>query len=84
MQLDHTLPSEALVYLKILENMAVVLDHEQIEKATSGHWRDSVAEVVGKVVTHHEPEPSLMCLASRILLRLTAKLEHPRNHLPMW
>ncbi|KAF8706710.1 Ribosome 60S biogenesis N-terminal, partial [Rhizoctonia solani] len=77
MQLDHTLPSEALVYLKVLENMAVVLDHEQIEKATSGHWRDSVAEVVGKVVTHHEPEPSLMCLASRILLRLTAKLEHP-------
>ncbi|QRW25282.1 nucleolar pre-ribosomal-associated protein 1 [Rhizoctonia solani] len=72
MQLDHTLPSEALVYLKILENMVVVLDHEQIEQATSGHWRDSVAEVVGKVVTS-----CLMCLASRILLRLTAKLEYP-------
>ncbi|KEP52900.1 ribosome 60S biogenesis amino-terminal protein [Rhizoctonia solani 123E] len=50
MQLDHTLPGEALMYLKVLDNMAVVLDHEQVEKVTSGHWRDGIAEVIVKVL----------------------------------
>ncbi|KAJ1305979.1 hypothetical protein OPQ81_010694 [Rhizoctonia solani] len=74
MQLDHTLPGEALVYLKFLDNMAIIIDHEQVEKATSGHWRDGVAEVVGKIITSHEPDPNLVCLASRVLLRLAAHL----------
>ncbi|CAE6428618.1 unnamed protein product [Rhizoctonia solani] len=76
MQLDHTLYGEALVYLKVLDNMAIVLDHEQIEKATTGHWRDGIAEVTSKVIAGREPDSSLVCLASRVLLRLTAKLEN--------
>ncbi|KAG8724075.1 hypothetical protein FRC11_002213, partial [Ceratobasidium sp. 423] len=66
MQLDHTLSGEALVYLKVLDNMAIVLDHEQVEKATAGHWRDTIAEVVSKIVA---------CRASRVLLRLAANLK---------
>jgi hypothetical protein len=53
MQLDHALPGEALAYLKVLDNMAIILDHEQIEKATSGHWRNNIAEVVSKIVACH-------------------------------
>ncbi|KAH7334663.1 ribosome 60S biogenesis N-terminal-domain-containing protein [Rhizoctonia solani] len=75
MQLDHTLSGEALVYLKVLDNMAIVLDHEQIEKATSGHWRDGIAELISKVIACREPDSSLICLASRVLLRLTTNLE---------
>jgi hypothetical protein len=50
MQLNHILPGEDLAYLRILENMVVVVDHEQIEKATIGHWRDTIAEIIGKIV----------------------------------
>ncbi|CAE6418313.1 unnamed protein product [Rhizoctonia solani] len=80
MQLDHTLPGEALIYLKVLDNMAIVLDHEQVEKATSGHWRDGIAEVVVKVLPCREPDSSLVCLASRVLLRLATNLDNvPRS-----
>ncbi|CAE6436478.1 unnamed protein product [Rhizoctonia solani] len=75
MQLDHRLPGEALVYLKVLDNMAIVLDHQQIEKATSGHWRDGIAEMLDKIITRCEPDSNLVCLASRVLFRLAADLD---------
>ncbi|CAE6427965.1 unnamed protein product, partial [Rhizoctonia solani] len=74
MQLDHTLPGEALAYLKILDNMAVVLDHEQVDKATSGHWRDGIAEVTGKIIACREPDSSLPGLAIVILKHHTTIL----------
>ncbi|CAE6491117.1 unnamed protein product [Rhizoctonia solani] len=75
MQLDHMLPGEALVYLKVLDNMAIVLDHEQVEKAMAGHWRDNIAEVISKIIVCREPDSSLVCLASRVLIRLAANLK---------
>jgi hypothetical protein len=50
MQLSSVLPGEALAYFKIIENMALVVDHEQIETATAGHWRDTIAQIVLKIV----------------------------------
>ncbi|KAG8788975.1 hypothetical protein FRC12_014047 [Ceratobasidium sp. 428] len=70
MQLNWILPGEPLAYLKIVENMAVVVDHEQVEKATAGHWRDVVAQIVNKIAQDHGSDSSLVHLGSRILLRL--------------
>lgn len=52
MQLNHMHPGESLAYLKILDNIAVVVDHEQVEKATVGHWRDNIVEIVNKIVQY--------------------------------
>ncbi|KAG8703302.1 hypothetical protein FRC09_004237 [Ceratobasidium sp. 395] len=75
MQLNWILPGEPLAYLKIVENMAVVVDHEQVEKATAGHWRDVVAQIVNKIAQDHGSDSSLVHLGSRILLRLATTLK---------
>ncbi|KAG8718925.1 hypothetical protein FRC08_004054 [Ceratobasidium sp. 394] len=74
MQLGPVLMGEPLAYLKIIENIAIVVDHDQIEKATAGHWRDTVAQIIHKIIQTHGSDSGLVCLASRILLRLTTVL----------
>ncbi|KAG9088387.1 hypothetical protein FS749_002209 [Ceratobasidium sp. UAMH 11750] len=74
MQLGSVLTGEPLAYLKIIENLTIVVDHDQIEKATAGHWRDTAAQIVYKIVQAHGSDTDLVYLASRILLRLTTVL----------
>ncbi|KAG9075847.1 hypothetical protein FS749_012445 [Ceratobasidium sp. UAMH 11750] len=74
MQLGPVLMGEPLAYLKIIENIAIVVDHDQIEKATTGHWRDTVAQIIHKIIQTHGSDSGLVCLASRILLRLATVL----------
>ncbi|KAG8735771.1 hypothetical protein FRC10_010167, partial [Ceratobasidium sp. 414] len=53
MQLGSILTGEPLAYLKIIENLSIVVDHDQIEKATAGHWRDTIAQIVCKIIQGH-------------------------------
>lgn len=53
MQLGHIHPGESLAYLKVLENLTIVVDHEQIEKTTAGNWRDDIADIVSSIVQIH-------------------------------
>ncbi|KAG9079747.1 hypothetical protein FRC06_007516, partial [Ceratobasidium sp. 370] len=85
MQLGSVVTGEPLAYLKVIENMAIVVDHEQIEKATDGHWRDTVAQIVCKIIQSHVigSDSGLVCLGSRILLRVTMGLGNaPRSFIP--
>ncbi|KAG9089926.1 hypothetical protein FRC07_012224, partial [Ceratobasidium sp. 392] len=53
MQLSSVHPGEPLAYLKVIENMVTVADHEQVEKATAGHWRDTIAQVICKIIQNY-------------------------------
>lgn len=53
MQLGTILPGETLAYLKIIENMIIVVDHAQIENATLGVWRDSIGQILCRLVQNH-------------------------------
>ncbi|QRW12827.1 nucleolar pre-ribosomal-associated protein 1 [Ceratobasidium sp. AG-Ba] len=74
LQLDSVLPGEPLAYLKVIENIILVVDHEQVEKATSGHWRGIVAQIIEKIIRNHYSDSGLVFLSSRILLRLATTL----------
>ena len=62
MQLGTVLPGEDLAYLKIIENMVLVVDHVQIEGATTSIWRDIIGQIICNLVQNHG-KPTILGIA---------------------
>ena len=52
LQLRSVRPSEALAWVKILENIVTAVDFARVEKATDGHWRTTITRCLIRIISH--------------------------------
>ncbi|KZO94573.1 hypothetical protein CALVIDRAFT_528779 [Calocera viscosa TUFC12733] len=79
-QLLTVKPSEALAWLRVLENIVMVVDFQKLEKDTYSTWRSDVAGCLWKLLGAAEAELStlhVLQLSSRIMLRISSGAAPP-------